>query len=220
MPLRLISSQEDSYEPPGVLARVLPPLLVFRCCVLFAGPFLVLPRREQLASYTAGSTICSSPAAQTMAPSVVSPPLPRRLEGQRFWMSRPWCEVKNRRGAPKRVKTEGFACPHQQCAYCGITDAHIHALVGDGTHGRADRFGPAIYVFAVGLVLVGVGPILAAIAIWRSETLSRWSGLPFALGFALYIPQFFGSQPIRIAHGLLVTLGCLWVAWSMGRSRS
>lgn len=84
----------------------------------------------------------------------------------------------------------------------------------------AIRFGPAIYVFAVGLVLVGVGPILAAIAIWRSGTISRWNGLPFALGFALYIPQFFGSQPIRIAHGLLVTLGCLWVAWSMGRSRS
>ena len=40
---------------------------------------------------------------------------------------RPWSEVKSRRGAPKRVETEGFACPNQQCAYCGITDAHIHA---------------------------------------------------------------------------------------------
>ena len=52
---------------------------------------------------------------------------------------RPWSEVKSRRGAPKRVKTEGFACPNQQCAYFGITDARIHALVGDGTHGRAER---------------------------------------------------------------------------------
>src|SRR5260221_9399416 len=25
---------------------------------------------------------------------------------------RPWCEVKSRRGAPKRVNTEGFACPN------------------------------------------------------------------------------------------------------------
>ena len=40
---------------------------------------------------------------------------------------RPWHEVKSRRGAPKRVKTEGFACPNQQCAYFGITDAQIHA---------------------------------------------------------------------------------------------
>jgi len=29
---------------------------------------------------------------------------------------RPWREVKSRRGAPKRVNTEGFACPNPQCA--------------------------------------------------------------------------------------------------------
>jgi hypothetical protein len=52
---------------------------------------------------------------------------------------RPWCEVKSRRGAPKRVSTEGFACPNQQCAYFGITDVHVHALVGDGKHGRAEK---------------------------------------------------------------------------------
>jgi len=39
---------------------------------------------------------------------------------------RPWREVKSRRGAPKRVNTEGFACPNQQCPYSGITDASIH----------------------------------------------------------------------------------------------
>src|SRR5215470_11180654 len=48
---------------------------------------------------------------------------------------RPWREVKSRRGAPKRIPTEGFACPNQQCLYCGITDADNHALVGDGKHG-------------------------------------------------------------------------------------
>jgi transposase-like protein len=52
---------------------------------------------------------------------------------------RPWREVKSRRGAPKRVNTNGFACPNQQCPYSGITDAHIHALVGDGKHGQAER---------------------------------------------------------------------------------
>jgi hypothetical protein len=55
--------------------------------------------------------------------------------------------VKSRRGAPKRIQTEGFACPNHQCLYCGITDAHIHALVGDGKHGHAERIqtlrGPA-----------------------------------------------------------------------------
>ena len=52
---------------------------------------------------------------------------------------RPWCEVKSRRGAPKRVNTEGFAYPNPRCPYYGITDAQIHALVGDGKHGRAEQ---------------------------------------------------------------------------------
>jgi transposase-like protein len=51
---------------------------------------------------------------------------------------RPWPEVKSRRGAPKRIDTEGFACPNPHCPYFGITDAHIHALVGDGKHGHAE----------------------------------------------------------------------------------
>ena len=51
---------------------------------------------------------------------------------------RPWCEVKSRRGTPKRVNTAGFACPNRKCSYFGITDAHHHALVGDGKHGRAE----------------------------------------------------------------------------------
>jgi transposase-like protein len=47
--------------------------------------------------------------------------------------------VKSRRGAPKRIDTEGFACPNQQCPYFGINDARVHALVGDGKHGRTER---------------------------------------------------------------------------------
>ncbi len=52
---------------------------------------------------------------------------------------RPWREVKSQRGAPKRIPTESFACPNPKCPYLGITDAHIHALVGDGKHGQAER---------------------------------------------------------------------------------
>jgi hypothetical protein len=60
---------------------------------------------------------------------------------------RPWREVKSRRGAPKRVNTQGYACPNQKCLYFGNTDAQTHALVGDGKHGQAERIqtfrGPA-----------------------------------------------------------------------------
>ena len=51
----------------------------------------------------------------------------------------PWREVKSRRGAPKRVNTAGFACPNRSCLYFGNTDDQIHALVGDGKHGQAER---------------------------------------------------------------------------------
>jgi len=52
---------------------------------------------------------------------------------------RPWREVRSRRGAPKRIDTQGYACSNQLCPYFGITDAHIHALVGDGKHGHAEQ---------------------------------------------------------------------------------
>lgn len=51
---------------------------------------------------------------------------------------RPWREVKSRRGAPKHIDTQGYACPNSQCRYFGNTDAHFHALVGDGKHGHAE----------------------------------------------------------------------------------
>ncbi len=52
---------------------------------------------------------------------------------------RPWRERKSRRGAPKRINTDGFACPTRSCVYYRITDAQVHALVGDGKHGRRER---------------------------------------------------------------------------------
>jgi IS1 family transposase/transposase-like protein len=52
---------------------------------------------------------------------------------------RPWHEMKSRRGAPKRIDTQGFACPNRDCPYFGSTDPHIHALVGDGKHGHAEQ---------------------------------------------------------------------------------
>jgi hypothetical protein len=52
---------------------------------------------------------------------------------------RPWREGRNRRGAPRRIPTQGHACRRPGCPYHGITDATIHALVADGRHGRSDR---------------------------------------------------------------------------------
>ena len=50
----------------------------------------------------------------------------------------PWSAVKSRRGAMGRILTQPFACPNRRCAYYRITDAQVHALVGDGAHGRCE----------------------------------------------------------------------------------
>src|SRR6266566_8300831 len=81
----------------------------------------------------------SSQDAQQAPPSAASPRCPDDCPACRLGSTassgeepapgpvRPWREVKSRRGAPKRVNTEGFACPNPQCPYCGITDAQVHA---------------------------------------------------------------------------------------------
>jgi transposase-like protein len=67
---------------------------------------------------------------------------PSSVVGPAPALVRPWHEMKSRRGAPKRIDTQGLACPNPQCPYLGVTDAHIHALVGDGKHGSAERIQP------------------------------------------------------------------------------
>jgi len=81
------------------------------------------------------------------------------------------------------------------------------------------RSGPGLYLFLTGLLLVAAGAVMVALAIWKSRTMPRWSGIPLAIGFALFIPQFFGSQPIRVLHGVLVAAACLWVATGMWQLR-
>lgn len=45
---------------------------------------------------------------------------------------------KSRRGRKKQYSTAGFACPHLDCDYCGITDENIHALIRYGNHGTRE----------------------------------------------------------------------------------
>jgi len=39
-----------------------------------------------------------------------------------------------------------------------------------------------------------------------------------AVGFALFIPQFFAGAEVRIAHGALIAAGCAWLATTVWRS--
>ncbi len=48
----------------------------------------------------------------------------------------PYSRHKQKRGASKRVSSEGYACPCRACRYFGITSAAVHALVGYGKLGK------------------------------------------------------------------------------------
>ncbi|UNK18399.1 hypothetical protein MNQ98_29030 [Paenibacillus sp. N3/727] len=75
------------------------------------------------------------------------------------------------------------------------------------------RLGPGFFMILAGLIIAAVGSVLAAIAIWKSRTMAKWSGIPFAFGILMYLPQFTGTQPIRVAHGLALAVGCFWIAY-------
>ncbi len=83
----------------------------------------------------------------------------------------------------------------------------------------AIRFGPGLLMIFIGLILLAIGTILAAISIWSSNIMTKWCGIPLAIGFLLYIPQYTGTQPIRVTHGILVALGCIGIAVSVWRRK-
>jgi len=101
--------------------------------------------------------------------------------------------------------------------YYGAEAFALHTL---GTRGDVDpalveaiRMGAIqVTVFGVGLAAFAVAGVLAAVAVQRSGVLPRWGGTAFAAGFALYLPQFFASPELRIAHGVLIAVGCVLLA--------
>jgi hypothetical protein len=78
---------------------------------------------------------------------------------------------------------------------------------------EAVRMGPVqITVFGAGLVLLAVSAVLTAVAMRPGRT--AW---PFAAGMVLFLPQFFADPTLRIAHGVLLGLGCLLLAARLRR---
>jgi hypothetical protein len=80
------------------------------------------------------------------------------------------------------------------------------------------RWEAGIYFIIAGLLLLAVGAVIAAVVVWRSKRLQRWGAVPLAVALLLYVPQFAASQPVRIAHGVLMLAGCWWLAWVLTRS--
>jgi hypothetical protein len=107
-------------------------------------------------------------------------------------------------------------------SYYGAEDYALHTLARKVEAGEdidivalSDAIGyqpAAVTVFGLGLILLAVAGVLAAIAIWRSGVLPRFSGIPFAAGYVLFLPQFFTPPASRIAHGVLMAVGLIWMA--------
>jgi hypothetical protein len=81
------------------------------------------------------------------------------------------------------------------------------------------RTGPGMVLFGTGLVLLALGGIMTAITAWHDGGLVSWGGILIGIGLILYLPQFFWPPPVRIAHGLLLAAGCLWLAIGLWSSR-
>ncbi len=76
------------------------------------------------------------------------------------------------------------------------------------------RFGPGIVFIGLGLLCLAAATVVFATAVWKSKVFSKWSGIPLAVAFVVYIPQLQGApmfQPIRIVVGLLILFGCSWI---------
>ena len=74
------------------------------------------------------------------------------------------------------------------------------------------RTGPGLPVFALGLLTLAAGSIMVAVGVWRARIAGRWGGIALAVGFSLFIPQFFAGQMIRVLHGVIIAVGCVSLA--------
>ena len=107
--------------------------------------------------------------------------------------------------------------------YYGAEAFALHTLGGRGGVDpalvEAIRMGAIqVTVFGAGLAGFAGAGVLAAVAVARAGMAPRWGGVVFAAAFALYLPQFFATPELRVAHGVLTALGCILLATTIART--
>ena len=86
--------------------------------------------------------------------------------------------------------------------YYGAEDFGLHAMASQPNIldlAEDVRYNPfAMTMFGVGLLTMAAGAIIVAV---RQRTVPA---ILFAVGFGLFLPQFFGPPALRIGHGVLL----------------
>ena len=94
--------------------------------------------------------------------------------------------------------------------YYGAEDFGLHAIAAQPNLvdlAGSVRYNPvAITMFGLGLLTMAAGAVMVAI---RLRTVPA---ILFATGFVLFLPQFFAPPAVRIVHGVLLAVGCVWLA--------
>lgn len=81
------------------------------------------------------------------------------------------------------------------------------------------RYAPVeVTTFAAGLVLLATVGGRIAHGLWRTGVVGRTGGLLAGLGLATYLPQFFGTPAVRVAHGVVLGVGLLLLAVATHRA--
>ena len=83
------------------------------------------------------------------------------------------------------------------------------------------RWEAGLWYILAGLLALATGTIILTTAAWREIPHPRLTLLPLTVAVTLYIPQFAAPQPVRVAHGLLLTAGCILLTVGIaGRRRA
>lgn len=85
---------------------------------------------------------------------------------------------------------------------------------------EAFRLGPvAVALFGAGLLALAVAGVMLIRSTWQPGRLRRLGGLLAGSGLVLYLPQFFATPGLRIAHGVLLGAGLALLAVQAWRSK-
>ncbi|MGN6576392.1 MAG: hypothetical protein ACTHKG_11945, partial [Nocardioides sp.] len=108
----------------------------------------------------------------------------------------------------------GLTLPYYGAEVFGLHAAGQQALAGGSISQFDDltrniRWEAGIYFILLGLLVLAIGVIVLATAVWRDMSRPAQTVLPLAVAVALYIPQFAATQPVRVAHGVLMAAGCI-----------